>query len=92
MDSLVYKTLLTDFQRGLQRAVENIELAADGDLAGADRIEAVAAARRKLHEYEQCLAVLDQEPEILRQQFTDQFEYDLQCLRRDLALVGDPTS
>lgn len=91
MDSLAYKTLLTEFQKGLQRTSEDIESAADGDINGDEKARAILAAKNKLQEYTRCMEILANEPAILRQQFVDQFSYDLDNLRRNLAATGEPS-
>lgn len=89
MDSLAFKTLLIDFQKGLQRTSEDIESAADGDIEGDEKARAILAAKAKLQEYANCIEVLANEPAVLRQQFVDQFAYDLDNLRSNLVAVGE---
>lgn len=56
MDTLTYKQLYGDLQKGMRRLTEQLESAVDGDLDADETQEAIAAARQKLADYEESLS------------------------------------
>jgi hypothetical protein len=59
MDSLTYKQLSNDLQKGMMRLTEQLEEAVDGDLSEEEVTDAVSAARQKLADYEEALSRFD---------------------------------
>lgn len=84
MDSMAYKELVTNFSHGLQRIMENIELAADGDIEGEEKASAISAACDKLVEHERIIDLLKKESKILKEEFVKIFDYKIISIRKDL--------
>jgi hypothetical protein len=84
MDSMAYKELVCGFSDALQRIEEDIELAADGDIRGDEKIAVITAARGKLIDYERIIEHLVGESKTLSEQFEKEFYYNISCIRKDL--------
>ncbi len=87
MDSLAYSELVVEFGRGLMRIAEGAEAAADHDLEGEERTQAIDAGRAKLARYEEIVAMLEQDSKVLQGQFIKRFAMSIDLLRESLAKI-----
>lgn len=87
MDSLGYSELLMKIGKRLMRIAEGAESAADGDIDGAERSAAIEAARARLVEYDEALALVAKDSTVLARQFVDHFVDDIDLIRASLLRI-----
>lgn len=87
MDTVAYSRLLVKFDEDLMRIAEGAEAAADDDLEGEAREQAIARARAKLAEHDLVDAQLGADSPTLQAQFRAHFAFHVDLIRDSLASI-----
>lgn len=87
MDTVDYSQHLMRVGKTLMRLAEDVESAADGELAGEERDAAIAAGRARLADYDGVVSQLEQSSKVLQAQFVKRLEDDIGLLRESLARI-----